>query len=140
MGWGSVTKAVKKAGRQIGSGAEKSYKEYDRYTSSKFGAYFTPYLSMYDSDGRLALRKAWGNYAAAGAGSVNPAAGAVAGSALAVYDARNASPASSAFSTSGSPSAAPAQDPLGLSPVMIGGLIVGALAVIVTVIAIARRK
>lgn len=92
MGFGKkLKKAAKKVGKQVKSGASKTYDEYDRYTSSKFGAYATPYLSMYDSDGRDALSKSWGGWATAGASAVNPAAGAVVGNAVAAYDSRNVS-------------------------------------------------
>lgn len=86
--------AGEKVGGAVRTGWRSAYGEYDRYTSSKTGAYLTPYLTMYDSDGRAALRDAYGGYAAAGASVYNPAAGAVVGAGLAAYDAHNAPGAS----------------------------------------------
>ena len=140
MGWGSIKRSVRKAGRQIESGARKTYHEYDRYTSSKTGAYLTPWLSYYDSDGRRALREAYGNYAVAGAGTVNPAAGAVAGAALNTYDAYQNRNAGGAFT----PAAAPA--PVAETPAeargfpweIVGGA-VAAIAVAGVVVLVVRK-
>jgi hypothetical protein len=91
MGFGS---SLKKAAKSVGKSVKKAVKdtggEYDRWTTSKLGAYATPYLSLYDSDGRDALVKNWGGYAAAGAGVANPAAGAALGAGVQAYTAYNA--------------------------------------------------
>lgn len=143
MGFGSsLKKAAKKVGKQIKSGASKTYKEYDRYTSSKFGAYFTPYLSMYDSDGRDALSKAWGGWATAGASAVNPAAGAVVGTAVTAYNNRNVSDqrASPAFGPSAPPPSVP-ETPAqvgGVSWWMVGGAV--GVVVVAVVLAVALKK
>lgn len=147
MGIGSsLKKAVKKAGKQIGSGATKVYKEYDRYTSSKWGAYLTPYLSMYDSDGRAALRGAYGNYAAAGASAYNPAAGQVVASGLAAYDAHNApdpkdSPGG-AYTPMEKPEAPEAEASAGGVPkwLLIGGGVVALLVVVGGVVLLRKAK
>lgn len=150
MGLGSSIKkaaksaggAFKKAGKQVGSAAEKTYKEYDRYTSSDLGAYLTPYLSMYDSDGRQALRGAYGNYLSTGASAVNPAAGAAVGAGVAAFDAHNApKPSGQAQVPAFTPPAtqAVAQDD-GKRAWMIAGGVVGAVLFVAVVVVVLRKK
>lgn len=100
MGLGKAfKKAVSQVSNVVTTAAEQTGKEFDRYSSSTLGAYLTPYASLYDSDGRDALRKAYGGWAAAGASAYNPALGAAVNAGLGVYDAQNqSSPSGSVFS------------------------------------------
>lgn len=139
-----VEPAFKQAGKDIGAGATRTYKEYDRYTSSKFGSYFTPYLSMYDSDGRDALVKSWGGWATVGASAYNPAAGAAVGTAVNAYNARNAptpnSGGGAAFAPVAQADAAPQTPGDSGTPmwVIIGGSV--AAVVVVVGVALLMRK
>lgn len=141
-----VEPAFKQAGKDIGTGATKFYKEYDRYTSSDWGAYLTPYLSMYDSDGRDALVSAYGGYATVGASAYNPAAGAVVGTAVNAYNAQNAptsrpTAGGAAFAPTEQPAATP-QTPADAGGVpwwLIGGAL-GAVALTIAVVLIVKKR
>jgi hypothetical protein len=142
MGIGSsIKKAAKKAGGQIKSGVKKAYHEYDRFTSSKFGATIAPWLSWYDSDGRDAIMKSpWGQYGGAAVGMVNPTAGAAVNAAVGAFQAYNAPQTPAAFGHPAEPIATPAT-PEEANPVpwrLIGGA-VAALAV-AGVVVLAVRK
>ena len=95
MGIGKAfKKAVSQVSRTVTKAAEQTGKEWDRYSSSTLGAYLTPYASIYDSDGRDALRKAYGGWASTAASAYNPALGAAVNAGLGVYDAQNQSSSS----------------------------------------------
>ena len=95
MGIGKAfKKAVSQVSNTVTKAAEQTGKEWDRYSSSTLGAYLTPYASIYDSDGRDALRKAYGGWASTAASAYNPALGAAVNAGLGVYDAQNQSSSS----------------------------------------------